>query len=69
MSSIKITLNGEEKEIFSGSSVKNLVETIEIKSKMFVIERNLAIVNKEDYENCIIQDGDILEVVGFFGGG
>jgi len=66
---IKITLNGEEKEITPDLSVKNLIETIELKSKMFVVEKNLKIVAKEDYENCIIQDGDQLEIVGFFGGG
>ncbi|MDD3012255.1 MAG: sulfur carrier protein ThiS [Candidatus Gastranaerophilales bacterium] len=66
---IKITLNGEEKEITPNSSVKDLVETIELKSKMFVVEKNLKIVAKEDYESCIIQDGDAVEIVGFFGGG
>lgn len=69
MSSIKIKLNGEEREIAPNSSVKNLINTIELKSKMFVVERNLEIVAKENYETCIIQDGDTLEIVGFFGGG
>lgn len=69
METVKITLNGEDKEVASGSSVQDLIGNIELKSKMFVVEKNLKIVQKENYETSIIQNGDSLEIVGFFGGG
>jgi len=69
METVKITLNGEDKNVAAGSSVQDIIETIELKSKMFVVEKNLKIVPKEDYAASIIQNGDSLEIVGFFGGG
>lgn len=69
MSKIKIVLNGEEKEINANSTVKDMLETINTKSPMLVVERNLEIVQKDQYESCYLQDGDKVEVVSFFGGG
>ena len=36
---------------------------------MFVVEKNLKIILKEDYSSEKIFDGDKIELVGFFGGG
>lgn len=69
MDKIKIILNGKEKEIDRNSTVKDILETLNIKSPMLVVERNVEIVPKEQYESCQLQDGDKLEVVSFFGGG
>jgi len=33
------------------------------------IEKNLKIINKEDYEKTLIENGDEIEIVGFAGGG
>ena len=69
MDKIKIILNGEEKEVNKENTIKDLLENINVKSPMLVVERNLEIVPKEQYETCQLQDGDKLEVVSFFGGG
>lgn len=66
---IKIILNGEEKELGSDITIQKLIEGMNIKSTMFVVEKNLEIVPKENYDNCKINDGDKIEVVSFFGGG
>ncbi|OGI23531.1 MAG: thiamine biosynthesis protein ThiS [Candidatus Melainabacteria bacterium RIFOXYA12_FULL_32_12] len=66
---MKISLNGEEKEINGNSTIKDILEIINAKSPMLVVERNLEIVQKDQYETCYLQDGDKLEVVSFFGGG
>jgi len=67
MSKIKIKLNGEEFEFNSGSTVNDLVEFKQAKG-MFVVEKNLEILQKENY-NVQLEDNDIVEIVGFFGGG
>ncbi|MDO4491712.1 MAG: sulfur carrier protein ThiS [Lachnospiraceae bacterium] len=33
------------------------------------VERNEEIVPKSTYDTCILQDGDIVEIVSFVGGG
>lgn len=69
MSNINIVLNGENKTISRGSSIKDLVDSIKLKSKLFVVEKNMNIIQKEEYETNILKDGDKVEIVGFFGGG
>jgi thiamine biosynthesis protein ThiS len=69
MDNINIILNGENKTVSGGSSVRDLIESVKLKSKMFVVEKNQNIIQKEEYRTNILQDGDIIEIVGFFGGG
>jgi len=69
MDKIKVCINGEEKEIKAQSTIKDILDTINMKSPMLVVERNLEIVPKDQYETCQLQNGDKLEVVSFFGGG
>lgn len=66
---MKVIINGKETEIAENSTVKQVLETMEIKSNMLVVEKNLNIVDKKDYESCLLNEGDSLEIVGFFGGG
>lgn len=69
MEKIKIHLNGKEQEINLDSTVEEVIQKLELKNSMFVAELNMNIVQKNDYLNTILKDGDKLEVVTFFGGG
>lgn len=66
---IKIKLNGQEKEVSQGITVQNLLDEMNIKNTMFVVEKNLEILPKEQYFSCKISENDNIEIVGFFGGG
>lgn len=66
---LKIKLNGEEKQVQEETTVQELLDELEIKSKMFVVEKNREILPKENYSSCKIAEGDSFEIVGFFGGG
>jgi len=69
MGKIKIVINGKEKEVTEGSSVENLLKELEVTGTMFVVEQNLQIVQKEDYATTSVNENDVIELVGFFGGG
>ena len=69
MKKIEIILNGEKKEVPESSTITELLDLMEIKSKMFVVEKNMEIVNKENYSSEEVKEGDSFEIVGFFGGG
>ncbi len=69
MKLIKIKLNGEEKQFFEGTTVQNIIDEMNIKNKMFVVEKNLKIIPKEEYALCRVFLDDNIEIVGFFGGG
>lgn len=69
MSTIKIEVNGKEVEIQENSTVQDFIIKRKVTGTMFVIEKNLEIVPKEKYPTEKLQQGDKIELVGFFGGG
>lgn len=66
---VKIKINGQAKEVAKNSTIQNLIDQNALKSNMFVVEKNLEIVPKENYSSITVSDGDEVEIVSFFGGG
>jgi thiamine biosynthesis protein ThiS len=66
---VKITLNGEEKQLAGKMSVENLVAELQLDTRKIAIERNLHIVPRSAYDSTVINDGDTIEIVHFIGGG
>lgn len=66
---IKIEVNGKKIEIQDNSTIDDFVVERNVTGKMFVIEKNLQIIQKQDYATEKIVEGDKIELVGFFGGG
>ncbi len=69
MSKIKITVNGNSVEIEENSTISDFIKERKVTGKMFAVEKNLEIINKDHYDSEVINEGDSLEIVGFFGGG
>lgn len=67
--SIKIILNGEERKFEKNLTISELIQTFEIDLTKVAIEKNLEIINFEDFEKITIADGDKIEMVHFIGGG
>ena len=63
-----ITLNGkQESENFA--TLPELLEKRGYRREIIVVEINGVIIKKEDYDNTAINDGDVIEIVHFMGGG
>lgn len=69
MSKIKITLNGEEREINAGLTIKNLVDELELDLEKIAVEKDLEIVNVDEFSDVTINEGSNIEIVHFIGGG
>jgi len=69
MPKVKITLNGEDKFITQNTSIKSLIEKLELDVKKIAIEKNYEIILPEDFGNNILNQGDKIEIVHFIGGG
>lgn len=69
MTKIKITVNGNDVQIEENSTVADFIIERKVTGAMFVVEKNLKIVQKQDYATEKIAQGDKIELVGFFGGG
>ncbi len=67
--SIRITVNGDTREVPSGTSVADLLGTLGLDIRKVAVERNLEIVPRSTYAATALGAGDQLEIVHFIGGG
>jgi sulfur carrier protein len=65
---MKITLNGELREV-AARTVLQLLEELGLEPGRTVVERNAAIVQRALYQDTILAEGDVLELVRLVGGG
>lgn len=66
---MNITLNGELKQFEEPLNVTELIELIELNQRLFVVELNKNIIQKDQYNSTQLQEGDSVEIVCFVGGG
>ena len=64
-----VVINGEETELADGVSVKELVETLDMKPARLAVEVNRRIIRKAEWGSTSLSDGDKVEIVHFVGGG
>ena len=69
MMKIKIFLNGELLEIESGLSISQLLINFEIDPGKIAIEKDLEIINPQDFNKIILTENSKIEIVHFIGGG
>ncbi len=69
MSDLTVTLNGENRAVPPGLTVKALLARLGLDPAKIAVERNLAIVPRSAYDQVSVVDGDRLEIVHFIGGG
>jgi len=65
----KIQLNGDPYEINDGTNLNELLNKLKIQKNKVAIEVNGEIVEKNKYQNLILNKGDKVEIVHFIGGG
>ena len=65
----KIQLNGDPYEINDGTNLNELLNKLKIQKNKVAIEVNGEIVEKNKYQNLILNKGDQVEIVKFIGGG
>lgn len=63
-----VKINGEELNI-AGKSISEYLATTNYDPKRIAVERNGDIVPKAQYDETMLCDGDVVEVVSFVGGG
>lgn len=66
---MNVIINGKTINLENSSTVAEMVAERGVTGTMFVVEKNKEIVQKENYGKTSVQENDIFEIVGFFGGG
>jgi thiamine biosynthesis protein ThiS len=62
-------MNGEPREIESGTTVARLIEALKMQPRFLAVERNFELVPRTRHAECVLADGDQLEIVTLVGGG
>ncbi len=66
---ISVRLNGKDRHVARGLTVQTLLETLDLHPGMVVVELNRDILQRDNYDNFDVSDGDVIELVHFVGGG
>jgi sulfur carrier protein len=64
-----LMINGKEEHTASGMSLLGYLESAGFKLDVVVVEYNARIVDRENWAEVTLCDGDCLEIVSFVGGG
>jgi sulfur carrier protein len=65
---MKLTINGKHKNMHA-ENILSLLQELDINPSLVAVEKNKIIISKEKYLETPLNDGDILEVIRFMGGG
>ena len=69
LGSIQVQVNGKEREVQSGLSVHELVESFDLNPLLIVVELNREILSRDQFKDVQVSEGDAVELVHFVGGG
>ncbi len=64
-----IHVNGEEREVMEGTTIRRLLEQMGLDPLRVAVQRNRDIVRRDDFREFILKPGDTVEVLTFMAGG
>jgi thiamine biosynthesis protein ThiS len=65
---MRLKLNGKDREVQDAATVEDLVAQLGI-HRAIVVEHNGVILQRDDYAESALREGDVIEIVHFVGGG
>ena len=69
MVELQVTVNGAARAMPDGSTVLDLLRSLEVDPDRVAVERNQEVVPRATWPGVRLADGDHVEVVAFVGGG
>ena len=66
---VRVRVNGEDRELGSGSTVESLVAELGLERRRIAVELNADVVSRERWHSVELRDEDHVEIVQFVGGG
>ncbi len=66
---MKITCNGETKEITPNTTLISFIRDMDLNPDTVVAECDGRIVKRDEYDNLILSEETVLELIRFVGGG
>jgi len=69
MPSLKLTINGQEREVEAVENLSVLIDRLGMRLDRVAVELNRELVPRDRWAATPVSDGDSLEIVHFVGGG
>ena len=66
---MKITCNGETKEVSPNTTLIYFIKKMELNPDTVVAECDGRIISRDEYDTLVLQEGNVLELIRFVGGG
>lgn len=66
---MQVRVNGEVRDVTPDTTIGGLLNGLGLNPKVTVVQRNDDVVSRDEYDATILQEGDVLELVRFVGGG
>ncbi len=64
-----VTVNGVSREIAASTTVRGLIELLDLTGGPVAVERNGDVVPRAEHPSVALAEGDVMEIVHFVGGG
>jgi sulfur carrier protein len=66
---MKLTLNGQVRDVESGASVSDLLASVQMAEKLVLVELNGCAIPRADFSATRLAEADTIEIVRLVGGG
>jgi len=66
---MQLTVNGADRQVPDGITVRDLVVHLGLEGGPVAIERNREVVPRAEHASAVLREGDVVEIVHFVGGG
>lgn len=66
---MQIKVNGEFREMEEGSTLYALISALKLEERVMAAALNMQIVKQEKWREVRLQEGDVIELLDFVGGG
>ena len=66
---MNIVVNGEPRNVAAGTTIAQLLESLRLDPRTLAVELNLDVIPRGRHAECLLHDGDRLEIVTLVGGG
>jgi sulfur carrier protein len=66
---MKLTLNGQVRDVESGASLSNLLASVQMAEKLVLVELNGRAIPRTDFSATKLAEADTIEIVRLVGGG
>lgn len=66
---VQVSVNGQPRQIAQGSTVGELLESLQLTDRYVAVEVNLQLVPRQEHAAHRLAEGDRLEIVTLVGGG